>query len=232
MTDIEKKVKRLLKLPALVNWVRHNKRRLDDTVFQLREFSKSPPMHSLAPVQKICANLAYGRISVSDAMETADTINRVIVKSAAKEIIPEFYKYLIDSDIQGVPELDGFYAMYIIGKQPNGEPLLVPVKPTFIGVKNNVLTPVFLIPWASLNLDNFQQYLLSTIVCDSVLTQQDYRQSDAEIVALPRIKGSKVRYRRSWRARDYNMLSKSDLSEQFERYSKALSVVIQEIRQG
>ncbi len=230
MDDVEKKVQKLLNLPNLVNWVRHNKRRLDDTVFQVREFAIDGPRHSLQPVQKLCANLAYGKIDQVEAIRLAGEFSRPIIKAAAKEVIPAFCAYLKTSNIQGVPDLEGFAAMYIIGKKPNGEPLLVPVKPTFIGIKNELLTPVFTIPWASFNLDPFQKHLLSTIVCDAILTQQDFLSSDAEIVAFPRIKNTKTRYQRGWNARQYDLLTEDDLLAQFERYSQALKIVIAELR--
>jgi hypothetical protein len=232
MDDTEKQIQTLLRLPNLVNWVRHNKKRLDDTVFQLREFTTNPPMHSLQPVQKLCAALAYGKLDEAAALEKAEELKRPAVRVAGQEVIPAFCRYLEKSGILGVPELDAFRAMYIIGKKPNEEPLLVPVKPTFIGVKNEKLVPVFVVAWVDFKLDAFQQYLLSTIICDAILTQEDFFDSDAEIVAFPRIKHSKVRDQRGWRARQYDLLSQDDLVEQFERYSRALRIVISELRSG
>lgn len=232
MDDIEKRIQSLLRLPSLVNWVRHNKRRLDDTIFQLREFTSNPPRHSLQPVQKLCAALAYGKLDQQAALEKAEEIIRPAARIAGREVVPAFCRYLEKTGIQGVAELDGFQAMYIIGKKPNGEPLLVPVKPTFIGLKNDKLIPVFVVAWVDFRLDGFQKYLLSTIICDAILTQQDFIGSDAEIVAFPRIKNTRVRDQRGWRARQYDLLSHDDLVEQFERYSNALRTVIAELREG
>lgn len=230
MDDNEKRAQRLMRLPSLVNWVRHNKRRLDDTIFQLREFDKNPPRHSLKEVGKLCAELAYGKLNLEDALDKAEGITRPAVRVAAKEVVPAFYKYLKKSKIYGVAELDGFQAMYIIGKKPDDEPLLVPVKPTFIGIKEDKLYPVFVVAWAEFNLDGFQKYLLSTIICDAILTQQDFLASNAEIVAFPRIKNTKTRDQRSWSAREYDLLSQDDLVQQFERYSLALKTIVAEIR--
>lgn len=230
MDDTEKQIQALLKLPNLVNWVRHNKKRLDDTVFQLREFTANPPMHSLQPVQRICAAIAYGQLDEAAALEKAGELKRPAVRVAAQEVVPAFCRYLERTGIGGVPELDSFKAMYIIGKKPNDDPLLVPVKPTFIGVKNEKLIPVFVVAWVDFKLDTFQQYLLSTIICDAILTQEDFIDSDAEIVAFPRIKHTKVRDQRGWQARQYDLLSQDDLVRQFERYSRALRIVISEIQ--
>lgn len=230
MDDTEKRIQSLLKLPSLVNWVRHNRRRLDDTVFQLREFANNPPYHSLQPVQKICAALAYGELNQETALKKAENIIRPAARAAGREVIPAFCRYLSSTGIEGVAELDAFRAMYIIGKKPNDEPLLVPVKPTFVGIKNDKLIPVFVVAWADFKLDGFQKYLLSTIICDAVLTQQDFLDSDAEIVAFPRIKHTRARDRRGWRAKQYNLLSQEELAEQFERYSRALRIVIRELR--
>lgn len=230
MDDPEKIIQSLLKLPNLINWVRHNKRRLDDTVFQLREFAINRPRHSLQPVQKICASLAYGKLDEAAALEKVEKIIRPAARVAGREVVPVFCRYLRTTGIYGVPELDAFRAMYIIGKNPNGEPLLVPIKPTFIGVHEGKLTPVFVVAWADFNLDGFQKFLFSTIVCDAILTQQDFLGSDAEIVAFPRIKHTKTRDRRGWKASQYNLLSQDDLVAQFERYTRALRVVISELR--
>lgn len=232
MDDTEKRINSLLKLPNLVNWVRHNKRRLDDTVFQLREFAANPPRHSLQPVQKLCAGLAYGTLNEEAALAKAEEIIRPAARAAGREVVPAFCRYLEKKGIVGVSEFDGFQAMYIIGKKPDGEPLLVPVRPTFVGIKNDRLLPVFVIAWADFKMDGFQKYLLSTIVCDSILTQQDFLDSDAEIVAFPRIKHTRTRDRRGWEVRQYNLLSRDDLVEQFERYSRALRTVISELRGG
>jgi hypothetical protein len=164
------------------------------------------------------------------ALEKAEEIIRPAARAAGREVIPAFCRYLQNTGIEGVPELDGFQAMYIIGKKPNGDPLLVPVRPTFVGVKNDKLIPVFVVAWAEFNLDGFQKYLLSTIICDAILTQQDFLNSDAEIVAFPRIRHTKSRDRRGWRARQYNLLTQEELVEQFERYSRALRIVINELR--
>lgn len=230
MDDTEKRIQSLLKLPNLVNWVRHNKKRLDDTVFQLREFTSNPPRHSLQPVQKICANLSYERLTQETALEKVEQIIRPAARAAGREVVPAFCRYLQKTGLKGVPEFDTFRAMYIIGKRPDGAPLLVPVKPTFVGLKNEKLVPVFVIAWADFNLDGFQKFLLSTIICDAILTQQDFLESDAEIVAFPRIKHTKSRTERSWRATQYDLLSQDDLIEQFERYSRALRTVISELR--
>jgi hypothetical protein len=230
MDETEKRIQALLKLPSLVNWVRHNKKRLDDTIFQLREFTTNPPRHSLRPVQQLCAKLAYGIIDEATALEKAEAINQPAIRAAGREVVPAFCQYLRKTGIQGLLEFDTFSAMYIIGKKPSNEPLLVPVKPTFVGLKNDKLLPVFVVPWKDFKLDPFQKYLMSTIICDAILTQQDFLNSDAEIVAFPQIKHTKVRDQRGWRATQYNLLSQEDLTEQFERYSRALRVVIAEIR--
>ncbi|HEY0621744.1 hypothetical protein [Sphingomonas sp.] len=230
MDDTEKRIKRLMSLPSLVNWVRHNKRRLDDTIFQLREFANNPPRHSLRPVQKLCAALAYGTCDEEDALNRAEAIAMPAAKVAAREVIPAFSRYLKKSGIEGVIEFDGFQAMYIIGKKPDDAPLLVPVRPTFVGIKNEKLVPVFVIPWVDFKLDGFQKYLLSTIICDAILTQQDFLGSDSEIIAFPRIKGTHTRDQRGWLATQYNLLSQDDLMEQFERYTRALRAVIAELR--
>lgn len=230
MDETEKRVQSLLRLPNLVNWVRHNRRRLDDTTFRIREFAARPPRHSLQPIQRICAALAYGTIDETTALTKIESLGQPAVRAAGREVIPAFCRYLKMTGVVGVPEFDKFQSMYIVGKKPGGEPLLVPIKPTFVGILNEKLMPIFIVAWVDFTLDGYQKYLLSTIICDSILTQQDFIGSDAEMVAFPRIKGTKVRDQRGWLATQYNLLSRDDLVAQFERYSLALETVIAELR--
>jgi hypothetical protein len=165
-------------------------------------------------------------------MQRVENLAHVTLKAVGREVIPAFCRYLADTPIEGVPELARFQAMYVVGKKPDNTPLLVPVKPTFVGIRAEKLVPVFVVPWASFNLDPHQKYLLSTVICDSILTQEDFLGSDAEIVAFPRIKHTKTRTQQGWMARQYDLLSQDDLMQQFERYGRALNAVISELRKS
>lgn len=219
-----------MKIPNLVNWVRNNKQRLDETIIELKGLAFNPPRHSLQPIQKVLAKISYGQLDEASALEVTQKLASPVVQSAGEEVVPAFCKYLANSKIVGLVEFDKFQSMYIIGKQADEKPILVPVRPTFVGLKEDKLTPVFIVPWVNFNLNQFQKLLLSTIVCDSILTQQDFIGSNAEIVALPRIKHTRVRDVRPWLATQYNLLTQDDLSQQFDRYSRALQAVISEIR--
>jgi hypothetical protein len=230
MDDPEAAIKRLLNLPSVINWARHNKRRLDDTRRRLFAFAIRPPRHSLKPVGDICANLASKKISLGRATELIDQISRPVTRIAAREIIPAFAHEAGRRNFEAVPELRGFEIPYPIGRNPDGKLMLVPIRPTFVLIENEKLRPVFMVGWATLKLDDYQKQLISSIICRSLLTHQNFLDSDAEILCFPRIKGTKVRQTQTWTARAYDILSEDNLREQFERYSTALQQVIRRLR--
>jgi hypothetical protein len=232
MDDPESAIKRLLSLPSVINWARHNKRRLDETRRRLLSFAQRPPRHSLQPVGRLCAKIAARDLSLSQAMAAAGEITSPLARLAAREIIPAFTHEAEKRQFEAVRELIGFELPYPIGKAPNGKLLLVPIRPSFVLIENELLKPVFFIGWATLNLDDFQKQLISSIIARSILTHQYFLSSDAEVLCLPRIRGTKERYPRSWSVNAYNLLSDAQLSEQFDRYSTALQQVVRTLRAG
>jgi len=113
-----------------------------------------------------------------------------------------------------------------------GQTLSIPIYPTFVGILNDRLTPVFLISWAQLTFNEYQKALISSVIVDAVLSHQDFLDSEALILALPRIPNEKVRYERLWSARDYASLDQEGLNQQFDTYSRAVARVLAELRTG
>jgi hypothetical protein len=230
MDDPEAAIKRLLNLPSVVNWARHNKRRLDDTRRRLLAFAIRPPRHTLQPIAKLCAKLAAREIGPDEALRQAVDIPAPITRLAAQEIIPAFAREAELRKFEAARELGGFELPYPIGRGPDGNLMLVPIRPSFVLIEGDRLKPVFLIGWATLNLDDYQKQLISSIIFRSLLTHQYFLGSDAEMLCFPRIRGTKERYPRSWTARSYDTLSEGQLTEQFDRYSLALQQVIRRLR--
>lgn len=229
MIDKKEAIKRLLRLPSVINWARHNTRRLEETRTRLRLFAVKPPRISLGPVNRICASITYGDLTYQTAMAEVDKIAHPVVKQAGREVIPFFVSYAAANKIDGIKELGNISIPYPVGQGPDGRILFVPVRPTFTAVRDGALIPYFVIPWATLNLIDYQKQLISTVIEQALLTQQDYIGSDAVILGLPRIKHTKVRYERSWSVRKYATLTSDDLVEQFDRYGTALRYVVDEL---
>ncbi|MEP9360448.1 hypothetical protein [Sphingomonas sp. KR3-1] len=194
-------------------------------------FAASPPIHSLAEVYVICEAIVTDRISLEQALKCADGIKHPMTKKAAREIIPAFFNYAEREKVEGLSAFKGFGTPYPIGRNPDGTTRIVPVTPTFIRLHENKLEPVFVIGWSSPGLNGYQKELLSTIIRNAILTQQDFDKSDARIICTPRYKQTEIRIVKSWSVREYANLTDQQLQEQFSRYSSALNEVIKTLRE-
>lgn len=230
MDDNDKAIKRIVRPSHVVNWARNNVRRLDDTRRLLLRFALNPPHHSLGPVYAICRRIACLHIDLDQALKEAENIKHSVTQKSAREIIPIFHQYVTSNGLDGLDGFDDTFIPYPIGRDPDGTTITIPVRSTFTTVEGGKLKPYFLIGWTKLAYDEYQKQLLSTIICRSVLTQQDYLKSDAQIVCIPRGKWSKARSIREWSARSYGTLSDADLQDQFDRYTIAVAEIISELR--
>lgn len=231
MREAERRKRNLLNLPSIENWARNNRPRFDDTFFALSNFDKHPPTFGLGDVKKLCADFAMSKLSAGEASARAEAIKHPAVRAAAMQVLPEFQRYLRRSPIEGLKAFDGFRLPYPIGPKPGGGTLAIPIAPTFVGIRNGQLVPVFLIPWASLPFDDFQKCLVSSILKDSLLTLQEFIGCDAEILAFPKIEDDSQRYECSWGVTSYARMDREDLNKQFGIFGRALTDVITEIDQ-
>lgn len=230
MIDVDATIKRLLRPPSVANWARHNFRRLDETSRGLLRFATVPPRHSLGDVYTICAAIVTDQLSLEQALRCADEIKHPLTRRASREIVPAFYYYAKGRKLDGLSAFKGFRTPYPIGRSSEGGTLTIPVIPTFTMLTGDQLKPVFLIGWASLTLNDYQKQLLSTIIRNAILTQQDFLNSDAEVVCIPRCRRSGGRIVQDWSVRQYAQLTEDDLQEQFARYGSALDQVIRRLR--
>ena len=230
MSDVENAIKRLLQSPSVANWARHNFRRLDRTRKGLLQFARMPPKHSLHDVYTVCSAIVTDGIPLEQAEKCIELIKHPMTRKAGREIIPAFYGYARENHLDGLSALKGFSTPYPIGRGEDGSTLTIPVVPTFTLLEDGRLRPVFMIGWASLVLDDYQKHLLSTIIRNAILTQQDFLDSDATVICTPKFRSSQARQVRSWSVRDYATLSEEDLQEQFARYRTALAEVLRTLR--
>ena len=230
MKHNEQAVKRLMRPPSVANWTRHNFRRLDDTRRGLLRFATVPPIHSLAEVYSICEAIVTDQISLDQALKCAISIAHPVTRKAAIQIIPIFFNHAQNNSLDGISAFKGFNTSYPIGRAPDGKTMVIPVSPTFTILENGLLTPVFLIAWSTLSLNDYQKQLMSTIICNAILTQQDFSDSDALVICTPKYKSTEVRHIRSWKARDYAVLTDDQLQDQFLRYGTALADVMRTLR--
>ena len=218
-------VDKLFKPAQIANWTRHNFRRQDDTTRGLLKFVTNPPRHSLTQVYDVCRELAFKALSLDEALEKIKGINHPISRAAGLEIIPEFFNYLYQNNVEAIPELRDYERALVIGHYQD-KALLVPIKPTVITLKNGLLRPLFLIGWARLAFNEYQRRLYTSVIAQQILSEQDFMNSDCDIVCIPRHKRFPFRNRITWTARANGTLSKEELADQFTRYGRALKDVI------
>lgn len=230
MSDVDSTIKRLLRSPSVANWARQNFRRLDKTRKGLLQFARMPPKHSLHDVYAICSAIVTDRISLEQAERCVELIKHPMTKRAGMEIVPPFFSYARELRLDGLAAFKGFSTPYPIGRGEDGSTLTIPVVPTFTLLDDGRLRPVFMIGWASLALNDYQKCLLSTIIRNAILTQQDFIDSDATVICTPKFRSSQARQVRSWSVRDYATLSEENLQDQFARYRTALMEVLRTLR--
>jgi hypothetical protein len=231
MSELEKRRRKLLNLTSVENWVRNNRPRFDDTFFALANFDKNPPQFGLREVRVLCAGLAKGKLTYPEVIEKIEAIKHPTVRSSARQVLPAFADYLRRKPIEGLEAFDGFRITYPIGPRPGGGTLSIPIVPTFVGIRNERLVPVFVIPWADLAFKDFQKILMSSILKDALLSHQQFIGCDSEIVAFPKLEYEDVRYECSWLVRSYASMDREDLNRQFHIFGRALFKVIEEMRE-
>lgn len=229
MRKKEEILKQLRRPPSVVNWASHNYRRLDETRRGLMQFALSPPRHSLGEVYSICEAIVVDRIGPDQARKCIERIKHPATKRAASEVIPAFIGYVNDAGLEGISAFKGFRTPYPIGRAPDGSTMTVQVVPTFTVLGDAGLKPIFMVAWSSRSLTEYQKRLLSTIIKNAILTQQDFLGSDAEVICTPKFKSTESRIVKSWSVRNYATLSENDLAEQFDRYGTALAEVIRSV---
>lgn len=229
MDEKSKKIQRIKKVFELLNWARHNFRRTDDTRNSLREIADNPPRRSIAPVHRLCREIAYRRLTYDEAIEKASAYKGYL-KMAANEVLPAFNSYFTSNQIETVPELELERFKFPIGKAEDGKTRAVPIEPTYIAIRGDKLIPTFLLGWTKIPYNHHQKRLISTMILQAVLTRQDFIGGDAQVLAFPRTnKWSKAREPRCWMVSEYANMSEAELQEQFDRYNKAVRDVIAEL---
>lgn len=222
MASVEELIAKIKRPPSLPNWVRLNDRRRDETAKRIAGFLVSRPKHALAQIYSIMADYVTFRIGEATALKAVSRIKNLMVRNAGHEIVPLLIDWFDEREVKGIRVYHDFAIMYPIGRG-----MFVPVKPTFVFNDQGKLTPVFVIGWASIALNDFQKHLLSSIIERAILSLEEFVGSDALIVTVPRIRGTKSeRWVRSWKVSDYPSLGDDKLVAQFERFGGAIDDVV------
>lgn len=230
MDPIEKKIARLLSIPGVLNWARQNFPRSDETEKAIQKFADAGISVSLNPVYALCEKMALREMTYEQAYAKAENY-KSFHRMAATEILPLFQDFIAKNQFEALSDFKGFRTPFPIGRRPDGKTSSIPVRPTFVTIRQAKLHPVFVLGWADSPLREHQRRLISSVIRRALLTQQDFLGSDAEVVTFSRFKGQKVRYQGGWLISQYPDLSDQELQSQIERYNLALMRVIDRIRE-
>lgn len=225
METPEEKISRVRKIPSLIGWARQNFRRSDKTRDSLMRLAETKIQISLNSVYGLCRKRVYRELTEDEAWDRALAFSGFPGK-AARSILPVFEEYIRERQIEAPEEFRDFAAPFPIGRDESGSPIVIPVKPTFISIQEGELRPVFLVGWVDSPLDFHQRRLIAAIVRRSILSQQDFLGSDADIVTFVRKKFSQDRQLGVWKVLDMPDYSDSELVDQFNIYTKALRDVV------
>lgn len=229
MDDIDKKIRRLLRIPGILNWARQNFPRTDRTTEALRKLAAAEIQISLAPIYAICTRLVHREISYDDALAKISLYEGKYYREAGEEILPLFNEYVTSFQDEGLKDFRRLKAPFPLGRGANGKMSLVPVRPTYVTVREGRLHPVFMLGWVDAPLSWHQKRLVCAVIRRALLTQEDFLGSNAEIVTFPRSKGQKFRYQGGWKVSDFPDLSEEELREQVSIYNRAVSKVLEEL---
>lgn len=219
------KIRAAQRLPSLLNWALNNFRRSDDTERKIRHVAEYPPPPTARQTNELCARIAYGELSPSKVAEEIENIASG-ARQTAKDVVPVFMREFSAMKAVGIPELHGVGLPVPIGRRADGGLLLMPVTPNYYVERDGRLIAVFQISWTKVMLNPFQTNLLSSIVALEFLSQEEFRDADAEVWCFPRMKKSLARDFSYWNVRDYANLSRDDIQKQFTLYSKAVRDVV------
>lgn len=230
MDPIQQKIDRLLAPRSVINWTSINFPRSDETEEAIWKIANLLNLPSLNSIYARCSRLAYRETTFEYEMEKINRSQSSYIGTMGSEIIPAFQDFLSTRQIEAIPDLRRFsdYIHIYIGEDVPDFPIAI--RPSFIAIEDGKLTPYFIIGWSNLSLSPYQKQLLSTAICNSILTHQDFIGSDAIIVVMPRMKYSNSRDVRWWKARSYAALTDGQFAEQASRFQSGLINTIRRLR--
>ena len=218
MIDAQKAIRKLRRPPGAHNWVKSIRLRADDTALSLYNFVVNGPRHSLKSVTDIIRQVVVDGISDDQAVKCASFISNDRVRKYAYEILHALLPHIRAKNWKGIQIFKDMFENYPVAANVN-----VPVKPTFVLREGGKAVPYFVICWAEIGLLDYQKRILTTLIEEAILSQEDFEGSDAMIVCVPRYSFSKSeRHVVQWKLSDHPALGEDEKRALFERYGRAL----------
>lgn len=220
MDDISKIEQKLKRPPSAPNWVRYNHVDQAATTKAIAQFALGFPRSALFQVYRAVADMVIWQIPVEDALKSVSRISDPLTVKLGREIVTAFAAYISESPLDGLEIFEETIGMFRVSRDVS-----VPVKPTFVILKDGKPTPVFLIGWTSLPFTTHQKRLLTTLIDDALLSLSDFSESEAIVIAAPRV-GRAGRKIVCWSTRDFLRLDARELAEQLDRYATGVTDAI------
>lgn len=209
--------RKLDRIPAAPNFVRYNFEELQRTLKAYMAFAKGMPTISYVEGLKLVKDLVLGLIDAAQASKAARLLRESPSKQALIDFVDAFCGYAETRRYVATPAYSEFATSFPIARE-----LFIPVKPTLVAREGGQLKPIFVFGWKSVPLTLFQRRLLMTILEDAIFSLTDFESSDAEIVFLPEIDGTRTA--EVWHRGDYDLLSQNELKDQIELFLTARSM--------
>lgn len=217
MADISRIEKKLKQPPSAPNWVRYNHFDQVKTTKAIASFALGFPRSALFQIYRTIADIVIWNISDEEALKSVSLIKDPLTAKLGKEIVTAFSAYNREQKLDGLEIFEGAVGLFKVSRD-----ISVPVKPTFVILKNGKPTPVFVIGWTSLPFSTHQKRLLTTVIEDALLSLSDFSGSDAVVICAPRV-GKSQRGIVSWLTSEFPRLNRDELAQQLERYTTGLS---------
>ena len=214
----QQRVEEMRRPPSLPNWVRLNDQRRDETARRITRFVLAKPRHALGQVYRLISDYVTLGVTAATTRASLDLILNPLVRKLGHEIATALIPWFDEHGVKGVQAFSGMAERYPIGRK-----IVIPVRPTFVYLRDGKPTPVFVVGWSTSPLSGFQKRLLATMIHRAILTQEDFEHSDALILFTPRQKFSKSSrdVREMWVRKSW-LLSDDELRQQFDCYGNAL----------
>jgi hypothetical protein len=219
MVDPNKLVAKLKKPPAVQNWVKNIHPRTDETARSLYDTAVFGPRHSLKLVGSIIAQVVIDDISDEQARKCASRIANPRVRKYAYEVLDAILPYIRKKSWKGIQIFKDMTEYYPVGANVD-----VPIRPTFVVNDDGKVVPYFVICWTVIGLTDYQKRIMSTLISEAIMSLEEFEESDAVIVCVPRHCFSKSeRHVVEWNISDFALLTSEEKADLFERYGNALA---------
>ena len=201
--------------PAAHNWSLCNHPELRRTTVSLVNLAMGFPTVSYQWATVVIQNVLADGLSDDRAIQNLERVCPASQLDDNLELLQAFLAYNEIRQLRGFRVFDEFSGQFLAGPD-----VKVPVRPTVILNEGAVLKPLFIIGWANNSLRYYQRRLLATLYEDAIYSLTDLRSSPGEVLLFPRDSLGHRRVDR-WQRDSYQLLSKSELRDQIQRFTTA-----------